>query len=261
MNQTRARIPEGVFRQEYGGEFVDSAGAVFRNIRPCELAERETDRTGRPLVHAGADYFVGIDFARAGSDYTVLTILERLANGHLRLAWLDRWGREEDEKQVDRLGAIISRFSPRRVLAEENNFGGVYVSWLRSKHHVEVELFKTTGQSKGPLVLQGAALFEIGRLDIWPESDDLGSVLVGELLSFERGATSSDHPTYSAPQGLHDDCVMSLLLAIRAAEGEPGDEASCGFDGSAEDYLLRDSLAAPLTSLDRFGRRPMGIAA
>ena len=36
---------------------------------------------------------------------------------------------------------------------------------------------------------------------------------MGELLSFESKKTSSGNFTYSAPDGQHDDCVMSLALA------------------------------------------------
>src|SRR5207244_634756 len=35
----RGRLPEAVFRQEYGAEFVEGSGAVFRNIRECATGE------------------------------------------------------------------------------------------------------------------------------------------------------------------------------------------------------------------------------
>lgn len=240
MRKKKARIPDLVFRQEYAAEFVEAAGQVFRNVRPCEVARRR-EVAGRPVVEPGARYYVGIDFARTGADYTVVIVLEKLADGTLRLVWMERWGREEDEAQVDRLAALIQHFSPVRVLGEENNFGGVYVNWMRSKHRVAIDLFKTTAESKGPLVLQGAACFEFSKIEIWPEAEELGGILIGELLSYRREVTASGHYTYSAPTGLHDDCVIALLLAIRAAEGDPaGDAMTAGhFEGGLRDWTVR----------------------
>lgn len=246
LAEKRKRIPELVFRQEYLAEFVDNAGQVFRGVRLCALAARQLDSRGRPLVRAGVDYYAGIDFARTGADYTVVTVLERAADGGLRLAWLDRWGREEDRAQVDRIGAILNRFRPVRTLAEENSFGGVYVSWLREEYDVRVELFQTTAGSKGPLVLQGAAVFEGGRIEIWPEDDELGGVLIDELSSYERTVSDSGHVAYAAPAGLHDDLVMSLLLAVRAADGDPdGEDQADDFGSNPERYLVREGALAP----------------
>jgi hypothetical protein len=39
---------------------------------------------------------------------------------------------------------------------------------------------------------------------------------VGELLSFESKRNASGSFSYSAPDGMHDDCVMSLAFAWNA---------------------------------------------
>jgi len=242
IDEMRNEMPEAVFRQEIGAEFTDNVGAVFRDVQLAELAERQVDKKGMPRLIAGADYFMGIDFARSGADYTFPIVLMKLPNNDLRLVWMDRWGRISDEEQIDRLAAILLHFRPRRTLAEANSFGAVYCSWMQSKYSIEVELFDTSGASKGPLVMQAAAAFEFHRVEIWPSTDPLGGVLVNELLSYERGVTSHGNPTYSAPQGYHDDGVMALAMAIRAAEGEPdGSEISDSFEQDLEQYLVRDT--------------------
>ncbi len=245
IDELRNSMPENVFRQEIGAEFVDDVGAVFRDVQLAELAERQVDRKGMPRLVAGADYFVGIDFARSGQDYTFPIVLMKLPDGDLRLVWMDRWGRIADEEQIDRLAAILLHFRPRRTLAEANSFGAVYCAWMHSKHGITVELFETSGSSKGPLILQAAAAFEFHRVEIWPHTDPLGGVLVNELLSYERGVTSHDNPTYSAPVGFHDDGVMALAMAIRAADGEPdGTELSDGFESDLEQYIVRPSTGS-----------------
>ena len=247
VDDLRNTMPENVFQQEIGAEFVDDAGAVFRHVQLCEHAPKPVMDGPFPRLTPGADYFIGIDFARSGSDWTVAYVLERLADGTLRTVWIGRWGRIEDEEQIDRLAAILLWFKPRHTIAEKNSFGAVYCSWMASKHKVTVDLFDTNGTEKGPLVQQAAAAFEFDKIEIWPETDTMGQVVVNELLSYERKQTALGHPTYSAPVGYHDDCVMALALAIRAADGDPGDPlAEAGhFQGEAEDYLVKGFAAPP----------------
>ena len=41
--------------------------------------------------------------------------------------------------------------------------------------------------------------------------------LIMELQAIEAKTTSTGHPKYEAPSGMHDDTVMSLALAWKAA--------------------------------------------
>jgi len=45
-------------------------------------------------------------------------------------------------------------------------------------------------------------------------------VLIGELLSFEAKRAPSGSYTYSAPDGMHDDCVMSLAIGWNAINSD-----------------------------------------
>jgi len=247
IDDLRNTIPSTVFEQEYEAKFVDDVGAVFRGVQLCEVATRpvKLNRAGLPILPPG-NYYVGIDFARSGNDYTVVYVLDKTRStgsgqGDLKTVWIGRWGRLEDEKQVDLIAAILKHFKPTRVLAEKNSFGGVYMSWMASRHKLAVELFDTTGTSKGPLVLQLAGALEFGRLDLWPETDELGRVVVNELLAYQSEQTEAKHTTYSAPDGFHDDCVIALALAVRAAEGEPEGEPAGTFEGDFRDYLVGET--------------------
>ena len=245
VEELRHSMPTNVFDQEIGAQFIDDYGAVFRNVQLCELAQRLIDSKGLPRLIPGADYYVGIDFARSGDDYTVIVVLQKLADpstgsGLLRLVWLDRWGRLADEEQIDRLAMIINHFKPRNALGEKNSFGAVYMSWMANRHNVRINEFVTTAGTKEPLIQQAAGAFEFHRIEIWPETEPLGGVLVNELLSYERQQTPAGHATYNAPVGYHDDCVMALALAIRAADGDPDDASLMGghLTGKLSDWLL-----------------------
>src|SRR5688572_11007097 len=67
IEQEREKLPERVFRQEYGGEFIEGEGAVFRYIR-----ERATGAFLAP--EKGVTYYAGLDLGRL-ADYTVLVIV------------------------------------------------------------------------------------------------------------------------------------------------------------------------------------------
>jgi len=73
--------------------------------------------------------------------------------------------------------------------------------------------FTTTNATKHGIIQSLQSAFEHGQIKI---IDD--PVLVGELLSFESKKTNSGNFTYSAPEGQHDDCVMSLALAWYAVD-------------------------------------------
>ena len=68
--------------------------------------------------------------------------------------------------------------------------------------------FTTTSATKQAIIQNLQAAFENGELGI---IDD--PVLIGELLSFESKRNASGSFSYSAPDGMHDDCVMSLAIA------------------------------------------------
>ena len=67
------------------------------------------------------------------------------------------------------------------------------------------------------MLIDGLALaFERGAIRI-PNDP----VLVAELEAYEMKRTPGGMLTYSAPSGMHDDCVMSLALAWSVAAKPP----------------------------------------
>jgi hypothetical protein len=71
-----------------------------------------------------------------------------------------------------------------------------------------VTSFITTNASKAAAMEALALAFERGTITI-PNHP----ALVGELQAFEARSLPSGLTRYAAPEGLHDDCVMSLALA------------------------------------------------
>lgn len=198
----RSRIPELSFRQEWLAEFVDNEGAVFRRIRDAAILQP----LEQPLE--GHQYSAGVDVA-AAVDYTVISVLD--VNTREMVA-MDRFNRVDYPVLEDRIAAAYSKWKLMGMVIEENSIGRGVIDHLQNRG-LNLIPFTTTNTSKHGIIQSLQSAFEHGQIKILDNP-----VLVGELLSFESKKTTSGNFTYSAPDGQHDDCVMSLALAWYALD-------------------------------------------
>ena len=77
---------------------------------------------------------------------------------------------------------------------------------------LSVQGFTTTNDSKSNIIQALSLAFEQNAITI-PDNP----TLIHELNRFEAKRLQSGRWQYSAPQGQHDDCVISLALAWEAA--------------------------------------------
>lgn len=194
----RARLPERVFRQEYGAEFLEGSGAVFRNVRECATGDWAGPR-------ADQSYDAGLDLAKV-EDFTVLVVLDR----ERRVVCADRFHRLDWAVQVQRVQATTDRYGGAGLLVDSTGAGEPIFETLRQAG-CTVEAYPFTAASKAALVNNLALLLErrqivLPRPELWPEGID-------ELEAFEYAVTESGHVRTGAPYGCHDDCVMALALA------------------------------------------------
>lgn len=216
----RRDMPERWFRQEYLGEFLDDAGGVFRGVRNLlEPVERWPDerRTGRT-------YVVGVDWARH-HDWTVAVVLD-VTEPRWRLVDFDRFNGVDYQVQLERLKVLLDRWRPAQVVVEQNSIGDPLSTQLQRDVQMPVVPFTTTATSKRQLIEGLALRVEQGGLALpaWSKGEVLDPrvpVLVNELEAFEYTVTRAGNVTYSAPSGLHDDCVMALAMAGHSGENAP----------------------------------------
>jgi hypothetical protein len=182
-----------VFQQEYEAEFLEGGGAVFRNLAACIVDNPK---------HAG-DVVFGVDWGKK-NDYTVITAMDR-KTGHV--LEIDRFNQIDYHFQRKRLKVMYDRWKPYAIWAETNSIGEPNIEELR-RDGLPVLGFDTTGKSKPMLIETLALAFEKTRIGI-PDDD----YLMGELKAYTMTKSSSGNYKYSAPDGLHDDMVISLALA------------------------------------------------
>lgn len=208
----RERVSERTFRQEWLAEFVEEGGEVFRRVRECATAERQERAV------AGHAYVFGVDWARS-NDYTVIAVIDASTRA---LVHLDRFSQIDYRSQTARLVALYERFRPAVIVSEGNSMGGPLTEDLQARG-LPVVRFDTTSASKAAIIQALELAFERGDIRVIPDE-----TLIAELESYEQERLQSGI-RYSAPAGLHDDCVMALALAWSAAHAGGGDIADAIF--------------------------------
>ena len=195
----RSRLPERVFRQEYGGEFLEGSGSVFRSVRECATGTWEEPRSGKL-------YFAGLDLAKV-EDYTVLTIVNRDND----VVAFDRFHRLDWALQVQRIVALTERYGHASTLVDSTGAGEPIFESLRAEG-CRVKPYPFTVKSKTALINNLSLMLE--RQEIELPTPALCPELCDELEAFEYSITEQGHVKTGAPAGAHDDCVISLALAV-----------------------------------------------
>ncbi len=189
-------LPERVFQQEYLALFIDDAGGVFRRVMEAATATEQIE----PIE--GHQYIAGVDVASM-VDFTVCTVVDITTK---EVAFIDRFNRVDYTVLEDRLAAVYRRFGLVTMTIEDNSIGRPVIDHLIQRG-LNVRSFTTTNATKQAVIQNLSAAFEHGEIKILKDP-----VLIGELQAFEAKRNASGSFSYSAPDGMHDDAVMSLAI-------------------------------------------------
>ena len=195
-------LPERVYRQEILAEFLDDAGGVFRNVMQCATAAEQK------RAISGHSYVIGVDWGKL-NDFTVVSVVDISTNS---LVYVDRFNQIDYTFQLKRLLNAVELFRPSAVYAESNSMGEALIDQLRVAHGLPVIGMQTTNRTKDAWIQALSIAFEREEIKILNDP-----VLIAELQAFEAQRLPSGLMKYSAPEGLHDDMVMSLAMAYAGA--------------------------------------------
>lgn len=195
IDAIRQTIPEHIFRQEYLAEFLDGATGLFKNVRESVGVAQNVGKL-----------YGGLDIGRA-DDYTVLTIGTKQGG----VVLTERWRHDEWSKIIDKVAVKIKEYNAN-CYVEVNNQGDVFYEMLKKKVGNLISPFTTTSKSKPIMIEDLAVSFEQMELTIPNEE-----YLIDELEAFTYiFDAKTRHVKYSAPEGIHDDSVISLALYNQA---------------------------------------------
>ena len=206
VEEARQTLPEDVFAQEYGGMFLEEAAGVFHGVEGCIYGELEEPDRAHRYVH-------GWDIAKS-RDWSVLTTIDTMAefDGHVRphLCNFDRFNSLRYDIQVERVEAHWKRYGGY-VLLDSTGLGDPVYDMLQ-RRGVPCAPYVFTSRSKEMLIQNLAIAIQTQDIS-YPEIP----VLLQELGAFQYQMNDAGRMSYSAPEGDHDDCVISLSLAAWAA--------------------------------------------
>ena len=178
--------------------------------------------TFQPDVKNLHQYFMGVDFAMsatAGSDFTVITVLEKApGNKKIKLVWMERIRGLNYIAQKEKIIEIAERYEVIKILGDEGSFGKTFIFDLRQEG-MPIEGYRFTYQSSSKEELIKALRDQFEKEGfILPYSQDdiktytLVKALIDELLKFGIIFDMKKKQVRFEGTGKHDDCVISLAL-------------------------------------------------
>ena len=152
---------------------------------------------------------MGVDLGKH-EDFTVLTIIDKWNNN---VVYWDRFKEIDYPFQKARIKAVALRYNNARIIVDSTGVGEPIRDDL-SREGLFVDDFKFTNKSKKELIEKLSIFIEQKMLYIPPKDE-----LTDELKAFGYHLTDSGNVVYKAPQGLHDDSVISLALSVWGLSG------------------------------------------
>jgi len=206
FDEARTTTPERIFRQEYLAEFLDDDSEVFRGIRACISGELQDPVPGH-------HYQMGVDLAKT-FDWTVITVVDIETK---QVVSFERFNRIDWELQLKRISATANKYRAA-IKIDSTGVGDPIYERLR-RAGASVTPVRFTNQIKAHLIENLSIMIEQRELT-YPDLPEL----INELNIFQSEKTPSGNIRYNSPSGFHDDCVISLGLAVdglaRARHGQ-----------------------------------------
>jgi hypothetical protein len=196
-------LPEADVRQEYDLSFTDSEEGVFspilvRSATVLEALEKEPAEA--------CSYFMGIDSASSGDDYTVGIVIKwDREKQEYSVVDMYRKRKQSTESDIFHLAEMIEKYQPLAIGVETNSIGAIYLQQLKQA--------LPSASLKGITTTQESKLMGAGRINLLLEKGKLllpkSNPIIEELLSFKRKGKKLE-----AMSGKHDDTVLALMFAL-----------------------------------------------
>ncbi len=216
MKQLENEKPELYKRFVLNDWTASVEGRVFNNVINCVAGDFEEPK-------AGFDYILGVDLAKS-IDYTVLSVMCRQTKHLVYFKRLENENKTSWHEQKEQIRAVAYKYNNALAVVDASGPGDPIVEDLLREgvgvwHHQKangdsIPGVKFTNIIKEDMIERLKIAIET-RLITFPRVD----ILLDELNIFECEMTASRRFRYQAPEGKHDDCVISLALAVWALLG------------------------------------------
>jgi Terminase RNaseH-like domain len=199
--------PRQEFLRQYCARFIEDHSSVWKtkdieNLKGGQIEEPKE----------GNIYLAGLDLARK-LDYTVLTLLKPIINGKLQVVFRVKLNNIGWSNQAEIIAYHLNRYNVQACVVDATGIGDSVVEQLANKTTSGLEAFIFTNESKANLIDSLTLQIESENILI-PETFEeyfIEMSLFEIIKSKDKGLR-----VFQAPEGYHDDHVISLALANRA---------------------------------------------
>jgi len=218
LERERKEMPQAMFEQEYYCKFLEGAGSFFRRVLE-NVSEDGKD-------HSLHRFQLGVDLAKY-QDWTVITPFCLTC---FRVLPQERFNQVDWNLQKSRIEAAALRYNSARVVVDSTGVGDPIAEDLM-RTNLSVEPFKFTETTRRQVLDNAAVMLEQDRIRL---PNDEG--LIAELQSFMFTLTETGKVRVGCAEGLTDDRVMSLALALHGATEPTKQEKDDKFGLYVQDF-------------------------
>lgn len=213
IEEAKSTMTQEAFAQEMLAEFIDGAGAVFRNIKENIAGELTEPIEGRRYVLAS-------DIAKH-QDFTVILVGDSESK---QVVYHERFNQIDWGLQKSRIINVYNKYKCSNGIIDATGVGDAVFDDLQNQG-LNLEGFKFTATTKQELVSNLSVAMDNQEIH-YPAIE----VLIDELEMYAYEQRSNGTFSYSAPEGFHDDEVMALALLNRLFNAKTMEWASPVFD-------------------------------
>lgn len=207
LEEYRKLLPKNVFLTDYLGLFIDDDGTVFTDFKKC-INKNEIKDSDK--LYLGVDWAAGVE-----SDDTVIVAF----NQYGKQVYLDYFNKLTPTQQIDRIEKFIVQYKNQIavVQTELNSLGTPLTDFLKNRSELKTIInkfigFNTTNQSKNAIVQNLQIAFEQKEIEILEDEKQSR-----ELATYTAEYNAKTrNVSYNAPNGLHDDICIAMMLAYDA---------------------------------------------
>ncbi len=219
VRQERDRLGANhpLFLSQYGLRTVESAGRMFSNAQLAAIAG-DFPRLAGPV--AGERYVAGLDVGGDGerADATVLTIARLRPDRACEVVQQHAWNGAAYRVVESEVLALARSWRLERLVVDGTGLGGPIAASLQEALGDLVERLHFTGASKSALGYALISAIDTGRLRIFANDGSTEALALRRELAACESRYGSGRELRWGDESGHDDHVVSLALALRAAE-------------------------------------------
>lgn len=187
------------FREEFMVEFLDSSLTFFKGFEQC---------FGEFVYDSKCNQYCGIDLSSTGEDNTIMTFI----NEKHQVRQIEVEG-SLDAKYAKIAAILDATPSLRGTYIERNGIGDVMINEIKKLTRVRIIPWQTTNDTKNDIISNLA--MRIANREIMFDKED--RCLFAELSGFVVTHSKTGRLQFSG-QGVHDDRVMSLAIALKCMD-------------------------------------------